>query len=67
MDLFSKALEDAVKASHAPGAVACVGQRDEVLFCGAYGLRQAVPLPEPADPGTLYDLASLTKVIATTT
>jgi len=67
MDLFSKALEDAVKASHAPGGVACVGERDKILFCGAYGLRQAMPRPEPAEPGTLYDLASLTKVVATTT
>ena len=67
MDLFSKTLEDAVRTSHAPGAVACVGQRNDILFCGACGLRQAVPQPEPAETGTLYDLASLTKVVATTT
>jgi uncharacterized protein YbbC (DUF1343 family) len=67
MDLFSKALEDAVKASHAPGGVACVGERDRILFCGACGLRQSIPQPQPAEPGTLYDLASLTKVVATTT
>ena len=67
MDLFSKALEDAVKASHAPGGVACVGERDQVLFCGAYGLRQSAPEPQPAQADTLYDLASLTKVVATTT
>lgn len=67
MDLFSTALAEAVKVSRAPGAVACVGRLDRVLFRGACGLRQRVPDALPAQPDTLYDLASLTKVVATTT
>lgn len=67
MDAISKALEDAVKAAHAPGAVAYVGDDTRAWFLGAYGQRQSVPTAEPAEAGTLYDLASLTKVLATTT
>ena len=67
MDTFAKALEDAVKAAHAPGAVAYVGDGTGALYFGAYGQRQCVPSAEATDVGTLYDLASLTKVLATTT
>jgi len=49
-----------------PGAVAVVGRHDTVLLARGYGHltwspRSAVPLPD----STLYDLASLTKVVAT--
>jgi len=67
MDFFSKALAEAVKVSRAPGGVGCVGRFDRVLFRGACGLRQRVPEAEAAQPETVYDLASLTKVVATTT
>lgn len=33
----------------------------------AYGYRQTVPVKEPTDTGTRYDLASLSKVVSTTT
>lgn len=60
-------LDRAVAQSKAPGAVAFVGHADETLFLGATGQRELIPDPQPALPDTLYDLASLTKVIATTT
>lgn len=65
--LAARALAAAVKASGAPGAVACLGHRDAITFLDAYGARCRVPANEPALPETLYDLASLTKVVATTT
>jgi len=51
-----------------PGAVIVVGRRDSVLYRRGYGhltwnRRSAVPDPD----STLWDLASLTKVVATTT
>jgi len=61
------ALERAVSAAGAPGAVACVGDAGAIHFLGAVGLRQRVPRPLPATTDTIYDLASLTKVVATTT
>jgi CubicO group peptidase (beta-lactamase class C family) len=55
-------------ASHAfPAAAIEVGRRESVLWRRAFGhLTYAVEAP-PASDGTLFDLASLTKVIATTT
>ncbi len=61
------ALEAAVAASKAPGAVAYVGTPEETLFHAATGFRQLVPSQAPASIDTVYDLASLTKVVATTT
>lgn len=66
-DDLGAALAEAARVSGAPGAVACVGNRDEMHFLDAAGLRQCVPQPLPASKDTPYDLASLTKVIATTT
>ena len=61
------ALVKAVKAAGAPGAVAYVGHRDQTLYHGAAGQRQLVPVTQPATAMTPYDLASLTKVVATAT
>ena len=62
-----QALADAVKESRGPGAVAYVGDRERVLFHEASGRRQSVGASRPAEKDTVYDLASLTKVVATTT
>lgn len=61
------ALEQAVRDAKAPGAVAYVGDLEHTFFFGATGMRQLVPKPLPAETGTIYDLASLTKVMATAT
>lgn len=61
-----KALARAVAAAKAPGAVAFVGQAGETLFHEATGFQQLTPVQQPATIDTVYDLASLTKVIATT-
>lgn len=62
-----RALVSAVDEAAAPGAVALVTERGETRFEQAVGLRQRVPAGKPAKPDTIYDLASLTKVVATTT
>ena len=51
----------------APGVVVLVGNSRELLFHGAYGSRALVPTRLPMLPGTVFDVASLTKPIATTT
>jgi uncharacterized protein YbbC (DUF1343 family)/CubicO group peptidase (beta-lactamase class C family) len=65
--LLSAGLARAVETSKSPGAVALVGDADRVYFHEAYGLRQLEPGPQPALLDTVYDVASLTKVVATTT
>jgi len=60
------ALGDAVAAGDVPGAVIFVGQGERVLYRRALGSRALVPALEPMTVDTIFDLASLTKVVATT-
>jgi uncharacterized protein YbbC (DUF1343 family)/CubicO group peptidase (beta-lactamase class C family) len=60
-------LKDAVTNGNAPGAVLMVGHNGLIAYRKAYGNRVAGQKPEPMTADTIFDLASLTKVIATTT
>jgi uncharacterized protein YbbC (DUF1343 family)/CubicO group peptidase (beta-lactamase class C family) len=59
-------IEEAVKAGQIPGAVCLIGQPGKVLHYKAYGSRALVPAKEAMTPDTIFDAASLTKVVATT-
>jgi uncharacterized protein YbbC (DUF1343 family) len=50
-----------------PGAVVVVGHRGRIVYERAVGRRAIVPEAEAMTPDTIFDLASLTKVVATTT
>src|SRR5262249_5422629 len=50
-----------------PAAVVLAGHGDTVVFRKAYGNRALVPAREPMTIDTMFDLASLTKVVGTTT
>ncbi len=56
-----------VGAGHTPGAVILVGTQDRVVYKRAFGQRTCVPRPTPMTTDTVFDLASMTKVVATTT
>ncbi|MGH7415791.1 MAG: serine hydrolase domain-containing protein, partial [Candidatus Rokuibacteriota bacterium] len=60
-----EAVRDAVAASEVPGAVVVVGQGDQVRHRKVLGWRATVPRPELMTADTIFDVASLTKVIAT--
>jgi uncharacterized protein YbbC (DUF1343 family)/CubicO group peptidase (beta-lactamase class C family) len=60
-------IEEAIRAGKCPGAVVLVGQDGKVVYRRAFGNRAVVPAAEPMTAETIFDLASLTKVIATTT
>jgi uncharacterized protein YbbC (DUF1343 family)/CubicO group peptidase (beta-lactamase class C family) len=61
-------LVDAAIARHElPGAVVLAGRGDEVSYLRAFGRRAVQPSPEPMTTDTIFDMASLTKVVATTT
>jgi uncharacterized protein YbbC (DUF1343 family) len=64
---LEKALEQSVSQSGSPGSAVYVGQRDQTLFSAATGSRQTTPKKLPATTATVYDLASLTKTVATAT
>jgi uncharacterized protein YbbC (DUF1343 family) len=56
-----------IAAGHIPGAVILIGERGRIVYREAFGMRQTLPQPEAMTPDTVFDLASLTKVVATTT
>ena len=60
-------LETAITAGAFPAAVVEVGRHDRVLWCGAFGTLTNDPSSVETQSDTLFDLASLTKVITTTT
>lgn len=61
------AVAESIARKDAPGAVVLVGRRGRVVFRKAYGQRAVVPAPEPMTVDTVFDLASVTKVVATAT
>ena len=56
---------EATEQKRCPGAVVLVVRQGKVVFRKAYGLRATTPLQEPMTTDTVFDLASLTKPIAT--
>src|SRR2546425_7661418 len=50
-----------------PGAVVLVGRQGKIVWRHAYGNRTLEPQTEPMTTDTIFDLASLTKVVATAT
>src|SRR5438067_1083620 len=61
------AITEAVAQNKIPGAVLVIGHEGGVVYRKAYGHRALVPREEPMTADTVFDCASLTKVVATTT
>jgi uncharacterized protein YbbC (DUF1343 family)/CubicO group peptidase (beta-lactamase class C family) len=59
-------IEQAIREGQIPGAVLVVGHDGHVIYRKAYGWRSIEPRRERMTLDTVFDLASLTKVIATT-
>jgi uncharacterized protein YbbC (DUF1343 family)/CubicO group peptidase (beta-lactamase class C family) len=60
-------VQEAIREGACPGAVLLVGHDGKVVFRRAIGNRALVPRSEPMTEDTIFDVASLTKVVATTT
>jgi uncharacterized protein YbbC (DUF1343 family)/CubicO group peptidase (beta-lactamase class C family) len=67
LDAIPPVVEQAIADKKLPGAVVLIGRGDRVLWERAIGKRAVEPAAEPMTADTLFDLASLTKVVATTT
>jgi len=61
-DLLNFGVKDGVY----PGAAISIGNRDGELYRAVYGSRQLLPEVLPLEEDTLFDLASLTKIVSTT-
>ena len=59
-------VRNAIAAGHAPGAVVVIGHQGKVIYRKAFGNRSLEPTVEPMTVDTVFDMASLTKVMATT-
>ena len=62
----ARVVEEAIRAGQTPGAVVVVGNQGQVVFSSAFGRTGSGPKSRPPAADTLYDIASLTKVVATT-
>ena len=60
-------IQRAITEHHIPGAVLVVGHDGAVVYRKAYGMRSLEPRRERMTVDTVFDLASLTKVVVTTT
>jgi uncharacterized protein YbbC (DUF1343 family)/CubicO group peptidase (beta-lactamase class C family) len=60
-------LQTAVTANQAPGAVLVVGHEGKVVYRKAFGNRSLEPERSAMTPDAIFDIASLSKVVATTT
>jgi len=59
------AIEQAIAEHDCPGVVLWV-ERNRAVYHKAYGRRALIPVEEPMTEDTIFDAASLTKVVATT-
>jgi uncharacterized protein YbbC (DUF1343 family)/CubicO group peptidase (beta-lactamase class C family) len=59
-------VKTAILQGHTPGAVVIVGHEGKVVYRKAFGSRSLDPTIEPMTVDTVFDMASLTKVMATT-
>ncbi|MBY0504075.1 MAG: DUF1343 domain-containing protein [Bryobacteraceae bacterium] len=64
--ILDRLVDEAVRKDQLPGAVVLVGHRGQLLHYKAYGSRALSPAKEPMTLDTVFDAASLTKVVATT-
>ena len=63
---IEQAAEEAVSQGVFPGAVLLIGRGEDVLYERAFGWRSLLPHRTPMRSSTIFDLASLTKPLATT-
>ncbi|MGD0046197.1 MAG: exo-beta-N-acetylmuramidase NamZ domain-containing protein [Bryobacteraceae bacterium] len=64
---IDRLIDEAIGQHSLPGAVVVIGHDGKIVYEKAYGRRAIVPTPEAMTADTIFDLASLTKVVATTT
>jgi uncharacterized protein YbbC (DUF1343 family)/CubicO group peptidase (beta-lactamase class C family) len=67
LNVLDGIVENAIEEGQIPGAVLLVGHDGQVVYRKAFGTRAVVPQREAMTTDTIFDAASLTKVVATTT
>ncbi len=65
LDRLDDVIRSAIADGQTPGAVAIVARHGKTVYRKAFGKRSLVPVVEPMTLDTIFDLASMTKVMAT--
>ncbi|MGB7623507.1 MAG: serine hydrolase domain-containing protein [Terriglobia bacterium] len=60
-------VKEAIDHHNTPGAVVLIGHKGKIVYRKAYGNRSLEPQTKPMELSTVFDMASITKVVATTT
>ncbi len=67
LERIAPLVQAAIQAKKIPGAVVLIGHNGQVVYRKAFGSRSLVPERHPMMVNTIFDMASVTKVVATTT
>ncbi len=67
LEAIDEAVAEALAEKKMPGCVVLIGRRGKVVFRKAYGNKQVEPEAVPMTTDTVFDMASLTKPVATAT
>ncbi len=67
LEAVSSIVEREIALHHVPGAVVVAGNANGVFYRRAFGERLLSPVATPLTADAIFDLASVTKVVATTT
>jgi len=65
LSYIDNTVETAISEGEIPGAVVLVGRKDRTVYFKAFGNRSLEPKVEPMTKDTIFDVSSLTKVMAT--
>lgn len=64
-DKINRLIQDAIDQSIIPGAIISVSYNNKIIFEKKFGNRTLYPIKSPMKLNTIFDVASLTKVVAT--
>lgn len=66
-DQIKPLVVEGIRDGKLPGAVVCVGYRGSIVYLEAFGNREVGDTPSPMTIDTVFDMASITKPVATAT
>jgi len=64
---IDEAVRESIARKETPGAVVLIARKGRIVYRKAFGDRAIEPTREPMTVDTIFDLASLTKIVATAT
>ena len=65
LNSIDQVVDAGISAKKLPGAVVVVGHDGQIVFHRAYGMRSLEAVREPMTEDTVFDMASMTKVLVT--